>query len=122
MIDGFKLKITAAELRKHCTERSEYHGKRADEKAAELPELQATMQKVKKVTAANLEPQELAHMNKTGSYSNMPMDTDEPIEQLERAIKNHRNHALVFAFFAAHLFDEDYTLLENDLRRLEILR
>jgi hypothetical protein len=120
MIEGFKLKITSSELKTHCSERALYHKQRADDKEQELPGLKEALAKVEAVTGANLDPKNLAHMNK--SAASYRMDVDEPVEALESDIKDHRNKALVFAFFSEHLFAEDYTLQEADLIRLEILK
>lgn len=120
MIEGFKLRVTATELRDHCTSRADYHEGRADQKEGELPGLKEALAKVEAVTGANISLPDLAHMTK--SRATYAMDVDQPVEQLERDIRDHRNKSLVFRFFASHLFDEDYTLSESDLTRLEILK
>jgi hypothetical protein len=56
------------------------------------------------------------------SKSGYRLDTEDVVDKLEGDIKDHANKALVFDFFAAHLFDEDYTMQEADLRRLEIIK
>lgn len=113
MIDGLKLKITVSELREHCIQRASYHRKRGDEKERELPNLREALGKLKQ---QGLNPPTMSYMNKGGIHEN------DPIEDLEREIRDHRNRALVFQFFAGHLFDDDYTLKEDDLVRLEILK
>jgi hypothetical protein len=116
MIEGFKLKVTSAELKIHCSERAVYHRKRADDKEAQLPELKRSIESLEKIGAATASS--VSNMNK-GGYA---MDRQDPVEALESDIKDHRNKALVFGWFAEHLFEEDYTLKEDDLFRLEILK
>lgn len=117
MITGFKLRVTSGELKTHLRERAAYHRRRADEKGAELPGLRDAMERLKKNAAGAAT--NLAHMNKTSNYR---MDPDDPVENLETDIKDHQNKAMVFEFYAEHLFDEDYTLDRNDLVSLEIVR
>jgi hypothetical protein len=114
MIDGFKIKITSSELKKHCQEKSAYHSKRAEEKNQELPTIKDALEKIKTIGPA----QSVSHMNK-GSYH---LDPGDAVEQLETDIRDHHNKSLVFAFFAEHLFDEDYVLDETALIRLEIIK
>ncbi len=115
MINGLKLKVTSKELVDHCMKRAAYHTKRAGEKEAELPKLREALDCVK---GQGRLPDSVSHMNK-GGYR---LDPDDPVQRLEGDITDHRNKSMVFTFFASHLFDEDYTLEENDLRRLEILK
>ncbi len=118
MIEGLKIRVTSEELEKHCQQRAMYHADRASQKEKELPGLKEALAKVEAVTGQNIAPADLARMSK-GGYA---MNVDQPVDQLESDIKDHRNKALVFAFFAEHLFAEDYTLQEADLIRLEILK
>jgi hypothetical protein len=112
MIDGFRLKITSAELRNHCTERSSYHRCRAADIQKELPKFRESLDALKaQGTAVNI-----SHMNKGGLY-----ETD-PVDEMEIKVREHSNKALVFTFFADHLFQEDYNLKEEDLVRLEVLK
>lgn len=115
MIEGLKLRVTSAEIRKHCLERAEYHTKRAGDKEVELPAIKDAFDKIK--AGGTTAVQVLAHMNKSGYHS----DPTDVIDSLEKDIKDHRNKTLVFKFFGEHLFDEDYTLMETDLQRLEIV-
>lgn len=116
MIEGFKLKVTSAELKTHCETRAKHHTGRADTKEAELPKLQAAMDAIK----THAEATNVSQMTKSGISNSYHMD--DPVGDLEKDIADHRNKALVFSFFANHLFDDDYTLLESDLQRLEILK
>jgi len=50
------------------------------------------------------------------------VNSEDQLESLRADIRNHRNKALMFEFFAAHLFDDIYELAEDDLHRLEITR
>jgi hypothetical protein len=113
MIVGFKIRMTSAEIHDHCRERASYHRRRADEKAAEVPKIRESMERLK---AQGLAPAQLTHMTKSNYRS------DDPAADLEADVREHRNKALVFDFFAGHLFDEDYTLERDDLVRLEILK
>jgi len=115
MVEGFKLKVTSAELKEHCEHRAMYHSERADEKRNKtLPQLREALESVKSTSPSS----SISHMNK-GTYH---MDPDDPVKDLERDIRNHENKALVFQFFATHLIDDDYTLQEADLVKLEILK
>ena len=115
MIEGFRVRVTHAELEKHCLDRSAYHHDRADTKEKELPALKESYERV---TSHNQNPDIMSGMNKTGMSYRM----EDPIPQLEQDIRHHRNLALVFGFYAGHLFDEDYNLTADNLRRLEIIR
>lgn len=114
MIEGLKLKVDCRELMDHCIRRSEYHTQRANEKEGKLPELKKSLEVIKGNTIAN----SISNMGKGGYH----MDPDDPIKDLERDIQEHRNKALVFKFFSEHIFPEDYTLKEEDLIRLEIIK
>lgn len=116
MITGFKLRVTSKELREHCQGRSVYHSTRAEEKESKLPGLKEAMNTLE---AVGTSPQKLSNMGGKSSYH---MDSEDPVDALEKDIRDHRNKSLVFRFFGDHLFDEDYTLDENDLNRLEILK
>ena len=113
MIEGLKLKVTSAELKTHCSSRSSYHSTRANEKADKLPEIRKSLETIRGSAATTM-----SMMSKGGYH----LDPDDPVKDLERDIEDHRNKSLVFGFFAEHLFDEDYTLREDDLVRLEILK
>jgi len=118
VIDGLRLQIPYQELRQHCLDRAEYHKGRADLKEKELPKLKEAMEAIKQATLQS--PSNLAHMNKmSATYNLNPGDT---VEELEKDIREHRNKAEVFIYFANHLFPYDYNLNESDLRRLEIVR
>ena len=126
MIKGFRLKITKGELRTHCIERGNFHAQRAELKETkQMPELVALKEATEKVRATTSEPvDELAQMSKlsnTRGYNFQSSDPQQLIDSLEADIRNHRNKALVFKFFAEHLWDEDYDLDEGDLQRLEII-
>lgn len=117
MIEGLKLKITSEELKDHCGQRSNYHRQRAHEKENQLPALREALLQIKNA-GSPLQPTRVSQTGKGGYH----LDTDDPVEKLESDIKEHRNKSQVFAFFARHLFDEDYTLQEADLVRLEVLK
>lgn len=117
MIEGLKLRVTAQELREHCQKRVAHHNLRAEEKTRELPALRESLERLKK-TSSQL-PTSVSNFSKGGGYR---VEGSEVVEQLEADIRDHRYKALFFAFLEHHLFDEDYTLKEEDLVRLEILR
>jgi len=112
MIEGFKLKITSAELKKHCNERACYHMDRAADFKKELPKVRESMEALKKNGLAAT----VSQMSKGGGYE------IDPVDDMESKIRDHNNKSLVFKFFADHLFQEDYNLKEEDLVRLEVLK
>jgi hypothetical protein len=115
MIEGFKIRVASKELRDTLLDRAEYHRNRAETKQVELPKLREAMEMIKAAPAESV-----AHFNKaSASYAFDPADA---IENLERDIKDHHNKAIVFRFFADHLFDDDYTLGEQDMIRLELVK
>lgn len=115
MIEGLKIRVPSAELANHLKARAEYHRGRAATKEAELPALRDAIAKVKSGTQL---AENVSQMSK-GGYR---MDDSNPVEGLEVDIREHRNKAVVFDYLALHLFDEDYTLQEADLIRLEIVK
>lgn len=116
VISGLKLKVTSKEIQSHCTQRATYHRKRSAEKLAELPKIKEAMETIKSGGKATT----VSNMGK--SAANYHVDPDSVVEDLEKDVRDHDNKALVFDFFTGHLFDEDYTLEEGDLIRLEILK
>lgn len=117
MIKGLRLRMASVELRKHCETRSAHHRTRAEEKTKEIPALKEAMERIKKMGGSITE---IAKFSK--SMSNYNVDQEDPVEALEKDIHAHIGKSLVFGFFASHLFDEDYDLDENDLRRLELIK
>ena len=115
MIEGLKVRVTCAELKAHCQERAKYHEERAVQKEAELPALKEILDSIK----AGKSPESLARMQGKGSYN---FNADDPVKDLETDIRDHRNKVLVFRWIGEHLFPEDYTLKDEDLFRLEILK
>ena len=69
---------------------------------------------------SNRDAQVLSQMTKFSTSNSY--HSDDPVGDLEKDITEHINKALVFEFFSTHLFDDDYTLVESDLQRLEILK
>ncbi len=116
MIEGLKLRIPSSEIAAHCRDRAAHHRKRAEEKRAEVPGIKDALDRLK--VAGAQPPANVATMSK-GGYR---LDSEDVVENLERDIRDHENKAMVFIYFAGRLFDEDYTLDETDLQRLEILR
>lgn len=116
MIEGLKIRVTSEELKKHLEDRAAYHEGRAKAKEAEIPDLEAAVQKIKEVGGA---PPTMATMVGKGHYQ---MDDVDPAKALRDDVTNHYNKAMVFRYLATHLFTEDYNLQEADLTRLEILK
>jgi hypothetical protein len=117
MIEGLKIKVTSGELKEHLTMRAAHHRKRADDKEVELPQLRDALERIKAAPQAT----NISAMQKLTSNS-YHVNPDDTISALENDIRDHRNKALVFDFFAGHLFEEDYVLQENDLIRLEVIK
>lgn len=115
MINGFKLKIEASELRNLLVERVNYHRARAEQKQSELPQLKDAWERLKINNTEN--------NNKFNNSTTAYHLSEDPTEQLEQDIKNHKQKANTFEFFANHLFmEETYTLDDGELRKLEIVR
>lgn len=114
-MENLKFKVSSQELREHLRKRAEHHHGRARDKQASLPELKRTLESVQGNRA-------MANMATALSKSHYHMDPVEPVKDLERDIEDHQAKAAAFEFFASHLFDEDYTLREDDLIRLEFIR
>lgn len=111
MIEGFKLKVPASELKSHCESRAAHHAKRADDKETSLPHLKTSFDAIKGTSPSGQQ-----------SITSNSYHLEDPVKQLEADIRDHRNKSSVFTFFSEHLFDDDYTLTESDLQRLEILK
>lgn len=127
MIEGLKLKLTASELKNHFQKRVTHHKGRADEKEGLLPTLRDALQKIK--GAKDLHEVECGQKAQSwldetigGSLnSGYRIDSQSILENLQKDIKSHRNKMGKFAFLATHLFEEDYTLTEADLIKLEFI-
>jgi len=115
MIEGLKFKLTGAELKKHCYDRRDYHMQRANDKDKELPALEDAIERIKATGSTN--PELLASMSKT-----YHMTHEDPVGALQKDIKEHKNKALLFNFYAEHFFDDIYSVEPSDLVALEIAR
>ena len=129
MIDGFKVSIDHDELKAHLIARAEHHRQRAREKEAELPNLQAALEKIKNVPIVDpaqvVSAANTAWLNETGGGAmfGYRLNVDDVLRTLQNDIKGHRDKAATFAFFADHLHFEDYYFLyESELLRLEFIR
>lgn len=116
LVEGLKLIVTNDELRNHCKGRAAYHRSRASEKELELPKLREVMASLKG------QGHQLATVVLTMYKCGYNLDAERPVEKLEADIRDHRNKALVFDWFADHLLAADYILDEGALTRLEILK
>lgn len=115
MIEGLKLKLETKELQELLMSRVEHHRSRAAKKEAELPALRDAYDRIKAATPENI--QQMAKM------SNSYHASEDPVGDLEKDIKDHKNKAIMFEFFATHLFPaEVYQLAESDLVRLELVK
>ncbi len=117
LVPGMKTRMTSIDLRAHMLARAEYHHKRHDEKAAQLPQIEEAVDKIKASSPATV----VAQLGKGGN-SAYRFDGDDAVESLKRDITDHNNKAVAFKFLAEHLFAEDYCLDRDDLVRLEILK
>lgn len=119
MIEGLKIRVPSTELATHLRDRAKYHRERADTKDAAMPKLIEAKEALGKLQT---NPDSLAVMSKFSNSASYNMNPDDAIRDLESDIRTHRNKALSMEYLADHLFDEDYTLTEADLVRLEILK
>jgi len=117
MVEGFKIKLSPLELCKHLKDRAAYHQSRASEKEAAMPRLRESLETLKKSNVSL--PSTHSNMSGKSAYN---FDAEDPIDSLEKDIRDHKNKAVVFLFLSDHLFDEEYVLQEADLIRLEILK
>ena len=115
LIEGLRIRVTSEELATHLRARADYHSERAEQKQQELPALRASVDAI--MSSPNAE--NVARMSGKSGYNFNPHDA---VENLERDIRDHRNKALAFRYFADHLFTQDYDLGEEDLQRIEILK
>ena len=114
MIEGLQLKIEHTELKRLLESRAEHHRTRAATKEAELPNLRKSYESIKAAT-----PETVEQVSKAGNSYHVQQN---PVDAMEKDIKAHKEKALVFEFFANHLFPETYSLDETALIRLELLR
>lgn len=119
LIEGFKLVMTSEELKEHCLARAKYHRERAEKKQKDLPELKQVMESLKGHGKTLQLATSVQNFSKGGGYH---LDTDEPVESLEKDIIDHNNQAVAFEWFANHLAKQDYLMDEAALRRLQILK
>lgn len=118
-IEGIKLSITSAELKKLCEQRVEYHSKRAEQQAERLKKLEPTFKEIEQEDEESAN--EAAHGFKYAS-SNAPGDED-PLAKIRRRFKHHRDRATVFRFMAEHVVvNETYVMTESDLQKLEVIK
>lgn len=115
-IEGIKLSITSAELKKLCEARVEYHSTRARWNETKLKELKPTFDQATEDAEDEAEEQ-----FKAMTYANNGNNND-PLDRFKRGARHHRDRAVVFRFTAAHVIEnETYILTEEDLRKLEVL-
>lgn len=96
MIEGLKFTIKSDELRLHLEARMKFHYDRANFYEGQISGLRAG-----------------------GLEANMT--SADPMGNLERSAKNHRNKAGYFAFMAEHVVpNEEYVLSQHELQSIEI--
>lgn len=117
MIEGLKIRVPSKELADHLNKRADHHLEKAAKLSAEIEGLIAVSERIKTKSASD---EDIAKVSKVANY-NANVSLDDLINQFETDIRGRRNKALAFAYLASHLFDEDYTLQENDLIRVELL-
>ncbi len=108
MIEGLKLTMTSAELKKTLESRVEYHQGRVAWLTVEIKRLEPELAKF---TEQSLEIEKYV-----SNSSNNGLDT------FKSQLRHHTDRATVFKFMAEHIIpNETYLLEEEDLRRLEVL-
>jgi hypothetical protein len=132
MPEGLKLKVSSTELREHLAARSRHHSQRAVDKQLEFPKLREALERIKSALADTPIISEggqswLNELNGGAMVSNKAafsyqLDEKQVIASLERDIKNHDNQFRMFDFFSKHLYGEDYTFTESELRNLEFIK
>jgi hypothetical protein len=132
-VPGLVFKMTSGRLREHCQDRAAYHGRRAGDKEAEIPEMEKAIESMResiekiKGFAQEAAPASAAQRNYAKSAStgygfqgsDQVAGLEEQIEKLKMDVKEHRNKAAAFAFMAESFFDSTYALTYDDLARLE---
>jgi hypothetical protein len=91
MIEGLKFKVTAQEIKEHLQARSQYHENRANEKEAELPTLEALIEKLTGEPAGKLTNQGKARFS--GTYG---FDPESQMDAIRNDIRHHRSKASKF--------------------------
>jgi hypothetical protein len=95
MIEGIKIEMTTAELKKHVISRAAFHTTKAKWYAKQGTSLRS-------------------------GRSDMPNMSNDPVSSLERSREDHEKRAAFFSIIAKHLVpSETYRLNESDLTRLE---
>lgn len=114
-MEGLKFKVSSQELKSHLVDRAAHHRDKASEKEA-IPD------DIKKTIEASHGNRSIANMVPTLAKSAYHANVSDSSGSLQRDIEDHQAKAAAFEFFASHLFDEDYTLREEELIRLELVR
>ncbi len=121
MIDGLKFRMTRDELAIHLRERAKYHELRATAKRDELLTLRANLEKV------TVDVQTLGgkrpSTNVSGGFNPdyLIQEHRRLVEEHERTMVEHLARVDKFRFIANHLFNDDYSLTESDIPRLELV-
>jgi hypothetical protein len=130
-VPGLLFRVTAERLRAHCRDRAGYHERRATEKNAEVPAMEAAVEtltesidKIKGFTKDAPVPQvsnkSMANYGFQGT--DQVSELEQQIEKLRQDIKDHQNKSASFSFLADSLFEAEYALEWGDLGRLEIVK
>lgn len=131
-VPGLIFEVTADRLKKHLVDRSDYHAKRAEEKAAEIPnleklaeDLQAATDRIKGVTggpAASVSVKSMSARSYNFQGDDEATALDKQIEALRNDVKDHQSKAATFRFLSESVWDAIYALTWEDLVRLELAR
>jgi len=108
-IQGLKLTMTSAEMKKVMLERIAFHQEKAEWCEKEVDRLEPEVAKFRG---------EAKKMGKSGRSNNISAAA----QNFENEMVRHTDKVTLFTFMSEHLIpDETYILDENDLRKLEVL-
>jgi chromosome segregation ATPase len=134
IMPGLVFSINSTVLREKILERVEFHVRRAAEKEAELPALEATVKsleesidKIKGFTQQGAAKVVATFSNKSATNygfdgSSQVSELEQQINALRQDIKDHRNKATSFTLLADSLFGGTYALEWADLQRVELVK
>lgn len=103
MINGIQIQISGEELKKHISERADFHKQKSEWYQTQVKEFEKAQENL---------PSELQYQNTSNS----------PVKPMEDKVKDHQQRSTFFAFMADHLVvSEVYQLSQSDLTTLEII-
>ena len=96
IVEGLKIQISSADLKKHLLDRSRYHKDK-------VTSYRDQVVKLNKIQEAN------------------PLQSNNPIQSLESSAKSHQQKAAYFSFLATYMIpNATYQLTHHELESLEI--